>query len=61
MRHLGSLLAGMFIATPFSMALGQYDLALWLLAPVLLPSLYASYKDVYLAGAAPDVSSTPAS
>ena len=48
-----ALLAGMFLATPFSMALGQYDLALWLLAPILLPSLYVSYKDIFLAGTAP--------
>ena len=46
-----AVLGGMFIAMPFSMALRQYDLALWLLAPVLLPSLYASFKDVY--GSAP--------
>jgi hypothetical protein len=25
---------------------------LWLLAPVVLPSLYVSYKDMYLAGTA---------
>ena len=48
-----AILAGMFLAMPFSMALGQYDLALWLLAPVVLPSLYVSYKDIYLAGTAP--------
>jgi uncharacterized membrane protein len=42
-----AVLGGMFVAMPFAMALKQYDLALWLLAPVLLPSLYVSYKDVY--------------
>ena len=52
-----AVLGGMLIAMPFSMALRQYDLALWLLAPVLLPSLYASYKDVY--GAAPAVTPAP--
>jgi hypothetical protein len=57
----GAVLGGMLIAMPFAMALKQYDFALWLLAPVLLPSLYASYKDIYLAGAAPEVSSTPTS
>ena len=41
------VLAGMLIAMPIATALRQYDIALWLLAPVLLPSLYASYKDVY--------------
>lgn len=48
-----AILLGMFLAMPFSMAFGQYDLALWLLAPVVLPSLYASYKDIFLAGSAP--------
>jgi uncharacterized membrane protein len=43
------ILGGMFLAMPFSMALGQYDLALWLLAPVVLPSLYVSYKDIFVA------------
>ena len=46
-----AVFAGTFIAMPFAVALRQYDIALWLLAPVLLPSLYASYKDVYLADA----------
>ena len=45
-----AILAGMFLAMPVSMALGQYDLALWLLAPIVLPSLYVSYKDIFAAG-----------
>jgi hypothetical protein len=55
----GVILGGMFLAMPFAMALRQYDLALWLLAPVVLPSLYASYKDIYLAGAAPEPGAAP--
>jgi hypothetical protein len=47
----------MFLAMPFGMALGQYDLALWLLAPILLPSLYVSYKDVFVEGTAPQPAS----
>jgi Predicted integral membrane protein (DUF2189) len=47
------IVLGMFLAMPFGMALGQYDLALWLLAPVVLPSLYVSFKDVFLAGTEP--------
>jgi hypothetical protein len=47
------IVLGMFLAMPFGMALGQYDLALWLLAPIVLPSLYVSYKDIFLAGTAP--------
>jgi hypothetical protein len=43
----------MFIAMPFSVAIGQYDFALVLLAPVVVPSIYASYKDIFLAGTAP--------
>jgi len=48
-----AIFAGMFIAMPLSIALGQYDLAVWLLAPVVLPSIYASYKDLFLTGTAP--------
>jgi hypothetical protein len=51
--------AGMLLAMPFAMALRQYDLALWLLAPVVLPSVYASYKDIYLAGGAPQAGAAP--
>ena len=40
---------GMFVAMPIAKLVGQADLALWLLAPVLVPSIYASYKDVYAA------------
>lgn len=51
--------AGMVIAVPFAKALSSYHLALWLLAPVLLPSLYASYKDVYGVGSAPQPGAEP--
>ena len=53
------VLGGMFLAMPFAMTLRQYDLALWLLAPVLLPSLYASYKDIYEIGSAPETGAEP--
>ena len=63
LKNVGAMLvygtiifAGMFIAMPLSIALGQYDFALLLLAPVVLPSIYASYKDVFLAGTAPQPS-----
>ena len=42
-----AVLGGMFLAMPFALALRAPDLAVWLLAPILLPSLYASYKDLY--------------
>lgn len=45
----GVVLGGMFLAMPFARALHQFDLAAWLLAPVVLPSLYASYKDIFIA------------
>ena len=60
LKNMGAMLvygaiifAGMFVAMPFGIALGQYDIALLLLAPVVLPSIYASYKDIFLAGTAP--------
>lgn len=54
-----SVMGGMFLAMPVAMALRQYDLALWLLAPVVLPSLYVSFKDIYVAGAAAQSASNP--
>jgi len=36
------------LLTPFAMALRQTDLSLWLIAPVLVPSIYASYKDIFV-------------
>jgi hypothetical protein len=47
------IIAGIMIAAPFTAALGQYDLTLFLLAPVVVPSLYASYKDIFMSGTAP--------
>jgi hypothetical protein len=41
------------IAMPFTAAIGQPDFVLALLAPVLVPSVYVSYKDIFLAGTAP--------
>lgn len=45
------ILGGMFVVMPVAILLGQYGLTLWLLAPVVLPSLYVSYRDIYAAGA----------
>jgi hypothetical protein len=44
------LMGALFLAMPISMAMGQYDLAIWLLAPVILPSIYASYVDIFIEG-----------
>jgi hypothetical protein len=32
---------------PLGLAAHQPDLGLWLLAPVLVPSIYAGYKDLF--------------
>jgi len=47
------IVAGLIVAIPFTTALGQYDVTLFLLAPVVVPSIFASYKDIFLAGTAP--------
>jgi uncharacterized membrane protein len=47
------IIAGMFIAMLFAFPIGQPNFALVLLAPVLVPSVYVSYKDIFLAGTAP--------
>ena len=41
-------LVPLVILTPFSLALRQPDLGLWLLAPILVPSIYVSYKDLFV-------------
>ena len=39
---------GLMVLTPIAIALRQIDLSFWLLAPILIPSIYASYKDVFV-------------
>lgn len=41
------------VLTPISLSLRQLDLSIWLLAPVLIPSIYASYKDVFTRATSP--------
>jgi hypothetical protein len=43
-----AVLAPMMILMPLGMAARQPDLAIWLLAPVVVPSIYASYKDLFV-------------
>ena len=43
-----AVLVPMVILAPLSLAMRQPDLGLWLLAPILVPSLYASYKDLFV-------------
>ena len=44
-----SVLIPLMILLPLGLALRQPDLGLWLLAPVLAPSVYAGYKDLFAA------------
>lgn len=41
--------AALIVLVPFGLKVGFYDLGLWLIAPVFVPSVYASYKDIYAA------------
>lgn len=54
------LMGALFLAMPVSVAMGQYDLAIWLLAPVILPSIYASYVDIFVDGQPQPAGSGPA-
>lgn len=49
------VLVPVVILAPLSLATGQPDLGLWLLAPVLVPSIYASYRDLFVSAPAPDL------
>jgi uncharacterized membrane protein len=49
-----AVLVPMVIVTPLSIAVHQPDLGLWLLAPILVPSIYAGYKDLFGATPAPN-------
>ena len=43
-----AVLVPVVILMPLSLAARQPDLGLWLLAPVLVPSIYAGYKDLFI-------------
>jgi hypothetical protein len=63
LQNIMPLFFGLFLVTPVSLATGIVDLGMWLLAPIVIPSLYTSYKDVFPAPDQPDTSSnsvTPA-
>ncbi len=47
------ILVGLMVLVPIGIRLGHYDLGLWLMAPAIVPSIYASYKDIFVAGGAP--------
>ncbi len=56
----GLLFGALMLVTPVSMATRILDLGMWLLAPLVIPSIYASYKDIFPATAAPPGEVTPA-
>lgn len=47
------ILAGLMVLVPAGMRLGIFDLGLWLMAPVLVPSIYASYRDIFSTSGVP--------
>jgi len=49
----------LMVVTPVSLATRILDLGMWLLAPVVIPSIYASYKDIFVAVEAPPAADTP--
>ena len=43
-----AVLVPLVVLTPLSLAVRQPDIGLWLLAPILVPSIYVSYKDLFV-------------
>jgi len=41
------LFALLLLVVPIGMRLREYDLGLWLMAPVIVPSIYVSYRDIF--------------
>lgn len=54
-----ALLAALMVLVPVGVGLGHYDLGLWLMTPALVPSIYASYKEIYAKGAAATAAGDP--
>jgi len=52
-----AVFAALMMVTPLAMAARVLDLGVWLLAPVVIPTIYAGYKDIFdinaVAGDAP--------
>ncbi|MBM3344503.1 MAG: hypothetical protein FJY56_20685 [Betaproteobacteria bacterium] len=53
------LLFALMIVTPISLATKVLDLGMWLLLPWVIPSIYASYKDIFPADEPAPPSPTP--
>lgn len=49
----GIFFMALLLVTPVSLATRILDLGMWLLAPVAIPSIYTSYKDIFVAADAP--------
>jgi len=48
--YIVAVLGPLFVMMQIGMALTrQPDMGIWLMAPVLVPSLYASYRDIFVA------------
>jgi uncharacterized membrane protein len=45
----GVFFLALMLVTPVAMATRIFDLGMWLLAPVAIPSIYVSYKDIFVA------------
>jgi uncharacterized membrane protein len=41
------LLAALLVLVPIGIRFREFDLGLWLIAPVLIPSIYVSYRDIF--------------
>ena len=41
------LIAALVVLVPIGMRYREFDLGLWLVSPVLVPSIYASYRDIF--------------
>ncbi len=54
------LFAALMLVTPLGMATRIFDLGMWLLAPLIIPSVYAGYKDIFPATPEPPAAATPA-
>ena len=48
----------LMVVTPVSLATHILDLGMWLLAPVVIPSIYAGYKDIFVAADVPPPATT---
>ena len=55
----GLIFLALMIVTPVSMATRILDLGMWLLAPLIIPSIYTSYKDIFPATDGPPAMGTP--